>query len=123
MANQALTATSSTKPGDGFTVYKLAWLSDDGAGTVSLPFTLRSGRLSQVKTVPSATAVPTNLYDLTILDSDSADILQGDGADLSSTVAAWSAQTNEPYLEGGTYTFTIAAAGNAKGGIVYLYVR
>ncbi len=108
----------------GRTVYRIDWLSDDGDGSVSLPFTARAGRLIQIKFVPDGGGTqPDNLYDVTILDADSADILEAAGANLSQTVSTWNTSTARVFLDGGQYTFTVAAAGNAKGGIVYLYVE
>ncbi len=122
MANSSITLDTDLSR-SGLTAYRVAWLSDDGDGSVSLPFVTRPGRLIQYKIVPDGTDVPTTLYDLTILDADSADILEAGGVDLSATVATWTTSTARVFMDGGTYTFTIAAAGNAKRGIVILYLE
>lgn len=116
-------STALSKP--GYTVYKLDWTSDDATGAVNIGFLMRSGRLVQVKYVPDGGGTaPTNLYDVTITDADGADILQGDGADKSATVADFTTfLTTAIRTDGGSYTLNVAAAGNAKGGLIYLYVE
>ncbi len=119
----AQTATLTSSNRQGLTVYKIVWLTD-ASGDVALGIDLRRGRLLQIKTVPDGTDVPTAAYDLTLLDpSDSGDVLEGKGGDLSATLTVWAAGAVQVFLEGGSYTFTIANGGNAKRGIVYLFVQ
>jgi hypothetical protein len=66
---------------------------------------------------------PTDLYDVTILDAASADLLGGAGADKSST-ATTLLVTDGVWLESGTsITPTVANAGNSKTGTITFWVR
>lgn len=104
---------------------QLDWTSD-AAGAVTGSVDLY-GYLIKVITVPGATT-PTNLYDLTLVSPDgaSADEFAGLLADRSSSNTEIKYMTasgsSVPILLNGTYTFTIANAGNAKNGTVYLYL-
>ncbi len=108
----------------GLTAYRAVWLSDASAGTVSLTFNMRPGRLIQMKFVPGTGGTqPDDNYDVTILDSDSADILEAAGVNLDELVATWNTSTARVFLDGGVYTFTVAGAGNANTGTVILYLE
>lgn len=122
MAAGTLTVTT-TDLGSSVTKYSAAWVSDAGGNVSGNPFDVRRGRLYQAKFVPNTGGtVPTDAYDLTLLDADSADLLVGNGANLSATVAAWYSPANPIHLEGGAITPVIANAGNAKGGTLVLIV-
>ena len=98
-------------------------LSDAAGAVTENSFNVKRGPLRQFKFIPSGGGtVPTNLYDLTILDADNADVLVAAGANLSATVAAWVSPANPVYFEGGALTPTIANAGNAKAGTIVLIV-
>jgi hypothetical protein len=107
--------------GGGITKYLIAWLSD-GSGAVSgNSFDVKRGWLMQSRFIPDGgDTQPTDAYDLTILDGDGIDILQGDGGNLSN--AAPSAAHNPIFLPPGALTPTIAAAGAANGGQIALFV-
>jgi len=101
----------------------VAWTSDasgDATATLNL-----HGFLIKVITDPSATA-PTDNYDLTLV-ADGIDMLGGLLADrdTANTEMVYPVVTNAstPIFLAGDHTFTIANAGNAKSGTVYLYIR
>ena len=101
---------------------KCVWVSDasgDVSGTASSK--RYDGALLMLATVPSATA-PTTLYDLTVLDGNGLDVLAGTGADRSATVTEYVVASLGAVAES-TLTVTVANAGNAKGGTVYLWIR
>ena len=103
---------------------KLAWTSDASGNVSGNPFAVGSGALQQIKFVPgSGGTQPTNLYDVTCVDTDSCDVLAGQGANLSNAAASIKVQ-NAPWawLAAGNLDLVVANAGNAKTGIVYLYL-
>ena len=109
------------------------WVSAaDGTATVASTVAV-SGYIVRVVTIPSASAAPTTLYDVTLTDADGIDILAGQGANLSATVAA-SVCPGTPFKDGtttsvttmivdGILTLNVTNAGNAKAGSVVVYVR
>jgi hypothetical protein len=106
---------------------KVVWTSD-ASGNASGPLELY-GYLLKVNTDPTST--PTALYDITLLDPDIAtgtalDALTGLLADRSGTAGEVKYTTptsnSVPIFLAGTYTFTVANAGNAKSGTAYFYL-
>lgn len=92
-----------------------------------------SGAIARVVFIPSATAAPTNLYDVTLTDADGVDVLSGQGANLSDT-AAYSVCPGIPLKDGTTtstilvivnsvLTLNVSNAGASKSGKVVVYVR
>lgn len=118
----SLTNTSSDL-GGGITKYNIAWVSD-ASGVVSLSVVeVKRGRLIQIKYVPDAGGTqPSDLYDMTLPDTNGVDVLAGDGANLSNANSKITAPTAPILLEAGNLTPTIASAGNAKGGTLILFV-
>lgn len=120
---QVVTKTEKTYP----TVKKITWdwLSTD-LGVVTSTTTARfDGELIAAVFDPDAAATqPTNAYDVTILDEDSTDVLNALGADLSNAATVVKKHTDGlGAVSDSVLTLTIANAGDAKGGIVYLYIR
>lgn len=103
-------------------------------GTATLPSGLAvSGKIERVVIVPSASAAPTTLYDATLTDANGIDVLAGQGANLSATVAS-SVCPGTPLKDGtttsvtpttvdGVLTLNISNAGDTKAGSVIVYVR
>jgi hypothetical protein len=122
MAGSSVTFTRK-KLGEVLKV-KAVWVSDDAAGTASGATTFPVvGYLMRMTTVPDGGGTaPTALYDITLKDEDGLDILNGLGADRSAT--ATEHKTNIDgllFTAATTLTLAVAAAGNSKGGTVYLY--
>lgn len=144
---QALTVTPEANPfldGSESAKIVLDWVSS-GTGTVSLPIaaTLAAavaargglggprpskvrGKLRAIEAAPGlygdlTTATPTDQYDITILDPYSADVLDGVGANQSSSVAA-SVVSSDPIPVDSELTLTIANAGDTKKGRIILYL-
>lgn len=98
------------------------WLSD-AAGAVDTTLTpdVVNGDILMAVFIPDAAGTqPTNLYDVTLLDTDGADVLLGAGANLSNAAQAASAAVG---CATSVLQLVVANAGNAKGGVVIIYVR
>lgn len=108
--------------------YELAWTSTAG-GAVSGNALTVAGRLMQVKFVPNTGATqPTDLYDVTLVDQDSADMLTVDGVAYGANLSNATPKVllfNPPVVleTGGTLDLVVANAGNAKTGTVILWVQ
>jgi hypothetical protein len=111
----------------------LAWTSAaDGTGALAIADLV--GPLIQVEFSPGTGGVqPTNGYSLTLTDSAGVDILAGQGAALSNTtgsrkspgVTITDGTNNGPMIPVlfGAHTLNISGAGNAKQGILTLFLR
>lgn len=109
------------------------WLSD-ASGNATLPSGLAvSGQIERVVFIPSSSAAPTALYDVTLTDEHGIDVLAGQGANLSATVKS-SVKPGIPLKDGtttstvptvvdGILTLNVSNAGDSKGGTVLVYVR
>lgn len=104
--------------------YTIAWTSDASGDATANTIAL-SGSIARINFVPNTGATqPTDLYDVTIKDSDGIDILLGAGADLSNA----NATTVIPLISGNKLVVndklavTISNAGNAKTGAITLYL-
>lgn len=101
------------------------WVSSAG-GAADLQTTLAyTGAIERAVFIPdSGGTQPTNLYDVTVLDEDSADVLIGLGADLSNTAAVGKAASNGLGAVANDRLYLhVINGGNAKGGKVVLYLR
>lgn len=127
---------------------KFAWTSDaagavngiktDGTGSptivgVAAAPAFISGTIVGVTFIPSASAAPTALYDVTLKDDEGVDVLAGQGADLSATVTT-RVKPGQSFKDGTTTSLdpipiddvlelVVTNAGNAKQGTVVLYLR
>jgi hypothetical protein len=130
-------ALTSSKAGAGVRKYSLDWLSDASGAVSGNSVTLPPGTIIAVTFTPdSGGTQPTDLYDVTMTcDVHGVNILDNGagtsiGADLSNTTGTHKV----PFIQGATetfvrqwahgggYTLVVAAAGNAKGGIVDVYI-
>lgn len=110
---------------------RLAWTCDaSGAvnGTRTTAFV--SGEILRVVFVPgTGGAQPTNLYDVTLEDTDGVDVLDGCGANRSNAAAVstapeiGAAATGQRTAVSSTLELKVSNAGNAKQGTVVLYHR
>jgi hypothetical protein len=120
-------AVTTLDVGANVTRYKLTWTSDASGNVSGNAFAVKPGVLIQLKFVPNGGGTaPTDLYDITLVDTDSVDVIGGAGANLSATVGSVkNALLGDVYFHDGQQTLdlVVANAGNAKGGIVYLWVR
>lgn len=109
------------------------WTSN-ASGNATIPSMLPvSGAIARVAFVPDSVAAPTASYDVTLTDSDGIDVLAGQGANLSDTLASHVCP-GVPLKDGTTIgalvvvvdsvlTLNVSNAGNTKSGKVVVYVR
>lgn len=110
---------SATRVSDRLIKVSVPWSSDslgDFADTVELV-----GSIVRVVTVPDETDAPTDDYDITIVDVDGADVMDGALADRATATVEQVVPT-VPVPVAGDHTVTIAAAGDEKAGTVIIYV-
>lgn len=123
MAGSACVVTKTV--GDKYIKVLLDWLSDSSAGNGTFVLDGKySGKLKWAAFKPdSGGSAPTNLYDITITTADGLDILIGSGADLSGTTTKVVAETALGVMVDDTLTMNLSNAGNAKGGLVWLFLE
>ena len=97
----------------------------DASGDVSEQSVTILGRINRVVTNPDNSDTPTAGWDLTIKDEDDVDILCGNGADRDADGSKTSEQAfpcPANVAVASKLTFTVANGGNAKKGVVKLYI-
>lgn len=101
------------------------WLSTDLGVVTSQTTKAFDGVIERAVFIPDAAATqPTNLYDVTITDSDGVDVLAGLGADLSNAATVVKKHSDGlTAVAGSLLTLNVSNAGDAKGGIVILLLR
>lgn len=122
------TGTSTMEPFEvsaGQQTYVVSWTSTSG-GAAAGTFINLYGTIERVAFAPVAAASPTANYDVVLNDELSVDLLQGEGANQSATVAAdavpliaeivSSATTHHKVVVGGSCTLSVTNAGSAKQG-------
>lgn len=126
-------SVSYRQNGSDVVKHTFAWTSAaDGSATVASSIAV-SGKIERVAFVPSASVAPTNLYDLTLTDSDGFDCLAGQGANLSDTAKSHvcpglplkdgTTTADYPITVDSVLTLNVTNAGDSKAGTVIVYVR
>lgn len=126
-------AVENRRNGTDIVKHTITWVSD-GSGNASVSSGLSvSGKIERVVIVPSTTAAPDALYDVTLVDQDSIDVLAGQGANLAASgntqvcpgVPLKDGTTTSvvPVVVDGVLTLNVAAAGASKAGKLIVYVR
>lgn len=110
------------------TKYSIAWVSDAAGAVSGNPFNVENGEIVQVRYTPDGGGTqPSDLYDVTMTDAQSIDVLGGTGANLGNAASTYHVPAVSTYfrrtLEAGALTPVVANAGNAKGGTIVLLVR
>jgi hypothetical protein len=123
--------------GGSYSVYNLVWVTGAAGGFTATELSQPiDGIVILVEFIPSTTAAPTTLYDVTLRNSSGIDVLgdtgaaagevfDGAGANLSATVA----NESMPLLNGnfgavpvmGKLTVDVLSAGNDKGGTIRIH--
>ena len=123
MADQVVTITQDAVE---YPLQKIQWdwLSATGGAVDSDAEGWYCGKIVKVSLASdSGGTAPTNAYDVTIEDGDGLDVLSGNGADVT---AAATVYINDPtkmlWVRSGTLTLKVTNAGDAKGGVVTLYI-
>lgn len=99
----------------------ITWVSDSATGAVSGTSTeTYIGHFLGITTVPSGSAAPTTLYDITVKDQYGVDLLGGNAADRSATAGEWASASPYPHPVNGLITIAITNAGNSKEGTIYI---
>jgi len=101
------------------------WLSTAG-GAADLITTLAfDGVLERAVFIPDGGGTqPTDLYDVTITDPDGVDVLAALGPNLSNAATVVKKHSDGlTAVAGQKLTLNVTNAGNAKGGVVILYLR
>jgi hypothetical protein len=101
------------------------WLSTDTGAVVSASTVAYDGLLERVVFDPDAAGTqPTDQYDVTITDPDGNDVLAGLGANLTNASTVVKTHADGLTAVGGQIlTLNVTNAGNAKGGLVIVYLR
>ena len=124
MTAQVVTITESSSKMSA--LKKIVWdwaCTDGGIVTGSVTTGRYTGKLVRLITNPDAsTDNPTDDYDVQVLDTDGADALMGAGADRDTTNTEQVLESSLGYVYDSTLTLEIANAGNAKKGLVILYI-
>lgn len=105
-------------------VHKIKWSWTSTAGGAASLITDRTyaGEVLAVLTDPDGSAAPTDNYDVTITDTEGYDVLQGAGADRD-TANTETAVPAAKSIAFGQLTLNVSNAGNAKSGVVVLYIQ
>lgn len=117
---------------------QLDWTSDAAGGVSGNQIILPPGSILLVEFMPSATAVPTDLYDVGMLNSFGVSIFDdGAGNSIGANLSATLAANKVPFINGASTTYvrswiqggagnpyqlTVANAGNATRGSVIIFV-
>ncbi len=103
---------------------KITWTwTCSSAGAYTEASTVRpNGQIYRFITKPGGTA-PTTLYDITITDADSVDVINGLGADRSATLTEQKGVSDGlGVVKSSLLTLNITNAGDAATGTVILYI-
>ncbi len=109
-------------------VKKIKWVwasSADNQGALKVTTKAYDGLIERAEFIPdSGGTTPSNLYDVTITDSESVDVLAALGADLSNAATVTKVHSNGlGAVAGSVLTLNVSNAGLSKGGTVILYLR
>lgn len=120
----AQVVTNTIHNGSKYIEVIIDWAATDaGAVSYAIPG-IYEGLLWKCVIIPdSGDTAPAAGYDVTITDADGLDILCGGGADCSATAAEYISASDLGVVVNSALTLTIAAAGDAKGGKIYLFIE
>ena len=103
----------------------ITWpFTTDVSGDASEETEKLNGKIKRIVTNPDNTDTPSANWDLTITDEDGVDILEGEGANRDSAGVGTSEGLTLTVSEliASKLTFTVANGGNAKKGVVKVYL-
>ena len=123
MADQIVTITQNSV---FYQIQKISWdwLSASDGTVSSAAFGAYMGKIVKaILASDSGGTAPTNLYDVTIEDEDGYDVLSGEGADVTSAATVYLVDPDKClWVRSNSLTLKVANAGDAKGGVVTLYI-
>ena len=101
--------------------YSISWTSD-ASGNATANTAFLSGTLERINFVPGVGV--SDLYDVTIKDSDGVDVLLGGGADLSNvnTTTMIPLISSNKMVVNEKLAIAVSNAGNAKTGTITIYL-
>lgn len=112
----------SAPGGSSYTSYRMSWLSDGSGDVSATAVKISGGLLRSVTVIPNTGATqPTNLFDVTLLDADTLDLLGGGGANCVNTGPTMIDMG--VVFPGGSVYPTIANAGATKTGELVIVVE
>lgn len=123
---------TTTYLGGGVTEYSVDWTSDASGDVTENTFAAKRGRLMRVIFVPDGGGTqPSDNYDVTLLDENGIDLLGGLGANRSNATkshlplpdaTSGGSAAGMSFIPAQSLTPTVNNAGNAKGGVIKIYV-
>jgi hypothetical protein len=107
------------------TKYVIAWTSDASGNVNTNPIAVSLGYLQQLKIVPGTGGTqPTNAYGVKLVDQDGLDVLNATGLAQSNATPLLITFNPGIYTDAvETFDLQVTGAGNAKTGVVTLWVR
>jgi hypothetical protein len=99
------------------------WTSSAGGAATYTPETKFSGSVVNLVTIPDGVSVPTTNYDVTVIDDNGVDVLNGAGIDRDSTLTQYAQEAALGVVANSQLDFTIANAGDTKKGTVVVTLR
>lgn len=100
------------------------WTSSAGGAADGVSVAGFDGRIVGMTTIPGSGGVaPTNLYDVEVADANGHDVLLGQGADRSNANTEHVVEANMAGVAGSVLTLAVTNAGNAKEGVIILWIR
>ena len=123
MADQVVTITQDSIT---YPIQKISWdwlSASDGSVSSTASGSYMGKVVKAILASDSGATAPTNLYDVTIEDEDGYDVLSGNGADVTSAATVYLVDPNKClWVRSNSLTLKVASAGDAKGGVVTLYI-
>lgn len=108
-----------------FIRYTIAWVATAGGAVSANPFTVAAGYVTQAR-FNTGSPAPTTLYDVTVVDTGSVDVLGGQGADITVSGAIDVVKTlTVPFYQDGSrqLDLVVANAGAGGAGTITLMIR
>lgn len=111
---------SGPSPASRYRVYDFTWLSDASGDVKETALVVDPGAFVQVEVYPDAGGTqPTDAFDVTLLNELGADLITGEGSNLSNAGPTLVKSAGYAHPGGSLYP-TIANAGDSKGGRIRL---
>lgn len=103
---------------------KAVWVSAADGSASGTTTGVYTGEIIRLVTIPAvAPNAPSDNYNLTVLDEDSTDVLMGGGLTRDTANTEQVLGSSLGCVANDKLTFTLAAAGAAKGGTAIVYIR
>lgn len=118
------TETITPHKGGNMKEVKIAWTSDaSGNVTEHTTTNFYNGKIKYFVTDPDGTNAPTDNYDIQLLDRNGIDILAGAGANRDTANNEYVLDASVGAIVNSQITVAISNAGNAKSGVILLYIE